>query len=246
MLTTGATEYMSPDFTITHWSVVLTAGQSDPTGAAAALEQLCRIYWYPIYAFVRRRGAHWPEAQDLTQEFFAHLLEHETLRKVDRQKGKFRSFLLAALTNFLANQWDRRQTLKRGGRRQIISLDEAAAEEWYRHEPIEPRTPEKLFERRWAIALVEQVLAQLKQEYAAAGKADVFETLEPALTEEAAPGGYAAGAARLGLSEGAVRVAMHRLRRRFGELLRSEINHTVASPAEADEEIRQLFAAIAT
>ncbi len=245
MSSTGASECASPGFTTTHWSVVLTAGQSDLTGAAAALEQLCRVYWYPIYAFVRRRGADWPEAQDLTQAFFAHLFEHETLRKVDRQKGKFRTFLLAALTNFLANQWDRRRTLKRGGRCQIISLDEAAAEARYRHEPVEPRTPEKLFERRWAIALVEQVLARLKQEYAAAGKVDVFAALEPGLTEEAAPGGYAAGAARLGLSEGAARVAMHRLRRRFGELLRGEIAHTVASPAEVDEEIRQLFAAIA-
>jgi RNA polymerase sigma factor (sigma-70 family) len=232
-------------FSTTHWSVVLGAGQSDLAAATAALERLCRTYWYPIYAFVRRRGSDPHEAEDLTQAFFAFLLEKETLKKVDQQKGKFRTFLLAALTNFLANEWDKRQTLKRGGQRQIISLDEAAAEGLYLREPVESLSPEKLFERRWAGALIEQVLTRLQREYATGGKANLFAKLEPALTGEVAAGAYAGWAAALDMSEGAVKVALHRLRRRFGEILRSEIAHTVSNPEEIDDEIRQLFAAIA-
>jgi RNA polymerase sigma-70 factor (ECF subfamily) len=208
------------------------------------MEQLCRQYWYPIYAFVRERGSGHPEAEDLTQGFFAHLLAMETLKRVDRQKGKFRTFLLAALSKYLSNEWDKRQTIKRGGRRQIISLDEATAEELYRHEPVDPSSPEKLFDRRWAFTLVERVLASLREEYRAAGKMDLLAQLEPSLTHEIVPGRHADWAATLGLSEGAVRVAVHRLRRRFGELLREEISQTVASDAEVDEEIRHLFAAI--
>jgi RNA polymerase sigma-70 factor (ECF subfamily) len=232
-------------FAATHWSMVLAAGRNDLAGAAAALERLCRTYWYPIYAFIRRRGSDQHDAEDLTQAFFAFLLEKETLRKVDRGKGKFRTFLLAALTNFLANEWDKGQTLKRGGRREIVSLDETVAEGRYRREPVESLTPEKLFERRWASTVIEQVLARLKQEYAAGGKADVFAKLEPALTRELLSGACAAWAKELGMSEGAVKVALHRLRRRFGEVLRSEIAHTVSSPEEIDDEIRHLFAAIA-
>ena len=231
-------------FATTHWSVVLTAGRDDPAGAAAALEQLCRKYWFPIYAFVRRRGSSQQEAEDLTQGFFAHLLEMETLKKADRGKGKFRTFLLAALTKFLSNEWDKRRTLKRGGRNQILSLDEMAAEELYRLEPVEPASPEKLFDRRWAATLVEGVLTRLREEYRARGKLELLAQLEPGLTQEAAPGGYAQWSGTLGLSEGAVRVALHRLRRRFGELLREEIAQTVTGPAEVDEEIRQLFQAI--
>jgi RNA polymerase sigma-70 factor (ECF subfamily) len=152
--------------------------------------------------------------------------------------------LLSSLTKYLSNEWDKGQTLKRGGRRQIISLDEAAAEELYSLEPVEPSSPEKLFDRRWAVTLVNGVLARLREEYRAAGKADLWARLEPGLTQEAAPGSYADWAAALNLTEGAVRVALHRLRRRYGELLREEIAQTVASPAEVDEEIRHLFAAI--
>ena len=233
-------------FLTTHWSVVLGAGQRDLAGATAALERLCRTYWYPIYAFVRRRGSDPHEAEDLTQAFFALLLEKDTLKKVDRQKGKFRTFLLAALTNFLNNEWDKRQTLKRGGQRQIISLDEAAAEGLYLRELTDSLTPEKLFERRWASTVVEQVLARLKQEYVEGGKAGLFAKLEPALTGETPPGAFGQWAGELSMSEGAVKVALHRLRRRFGEVLRSEIAHTVSSPEEIDDEIRHLFAAIAT
>jgi RNA polymerase sigma-70 factor (ECF subfamily) len=231
-------------FSTTHWSVVLTAGQDDPAGAAAALEELCRKYWYPIYAFVRRHGAERTEAEDLTQGFFAHLLERETLKRVDRSKGRFRTFLLSALRKYLSNERDKRQTAKRGGGRQIISLDEAAAEGLYRLEPAGPGSPEKHFDRAWARALVERVLGALRAEYRAAGKGDLLAQLEPGLAQEPVPGRCADGAAALGLSEGTVRVALHRLRRRFGELLRQEIAQTVASPAEVDEEIRHLFAAL--
>ena len=163
---------------------------------------------------------------------------------MDRQKGKFRSFLLASLTNFLLNEWDRRQTLKRGGQHQIISLDEMAAEKLYGQEPIEHFSPEKLFERRWALTIIEQVLTRLKNEYVAAGKAALFIKLEAGLTGEVTPGLYANWAAALNMNEGAVKVALHRLRRRFGELLRSEVAYTVADPAEVAGEIRHLLAAI--
>jgi len=233
-------------FCTTHWSLVLRAGNGDPAGAATALEQLCAKYWYPIYAFVRRRGSGAHEAEDLTQAFFAQLLENDTLKRADRQRGKFRTFLLSVLNNFLNNEWDKRQTIKRGGQHQIISLDETEAEERYRHEPVEQITPEKLFERRWALMLLEQVLAQLKREYREAGKAELFARLEPCLAEAPTPGLSAEWAAALGMNEGAVRVALHRLRRRYGELLRSEIANTVAGPAEVAEEIQHLFAAPAT
>jgi RNA polymerase sigma-70 factor (ECF subfamily) len=196
--------------------------------------------------FFRRRGFSPPDAEDLTQSFFAFLLEKEALKKVDPAKGKFRSFLLASLTNYLANEWDKRHTLKRGGQREVVSLDEAAAEGIYLSEPVESLTPEKLFERRWARALVDQVLARLKQEYALGGKATLFAWLEPSLTGELSAEALASCAVHLTMSEGAVKVALHRLRRRFGELLRSEIAHTVSSPEEIDDEIRQLFAAIAS
>jgi RNA polymerase sigma-70 factor (ECF subfamily) len=232
-------------FSTTHWSVVLGAGQNDLAQATVALERLCRTYWYPIYAFIRRRGSSPHDAEDLTQGFFAQLLEKKTLKKVDRQKGKFRTFMLAALTNFLNNEWDKQQTLKRGGKRQIISLDETRAEELYSREPVESLTPEKLFERRWASTVVERVLARLKQEYATADKLKLFEKLEHGLTGEVTQDVCAGWAAALAMSEGAVKVALHRLRRRYGELLRGEIAHTVATPEELDEEIRHLCAAMA-
>jgi DNA-directed RNA polymerase specialized sigma24 family protein len=231
------------DFATTNWSVVLAAGLEDCPRAAAALERLCQIYWYPIYAFIRRRGFDQHTAEDLAQSFFASLLGKEILKKVDRQKGKFRSFLLA---NFLANAWDTRRAAKRGGDREIVSLDGMEAEELYQNEPVEPLTPEKLFERSWAFTLLERALGRLKREYVTGNKAELFAALEPELTREATPGLYSAKAAELKMSEGAVKVALHRLRRRFGELLRSEIAHTVSQPEEVNEEIRHLLAAIST
>jgi RNA polymerase sigma-70 factor (ECF subfamily) len=235
----------NPNFTTTNWSVVLEAGQTDCDRAARALEELCVRYWYPVYGYVRRRGSTPHEAKDLTQAFFVHLLQNETLKKIDRQKGKFRSFLLTATTNFLANEWDKRQSLKRGGQHQIISIDDTEAEELYRQEPSAALSPENLYDRRWAFTLLNTILTRLKEEYAATNKAELFAKLEPGLVDEVNPGLYAEWAAALNMSEGAVRVAVHRLRRRFGELLRGEIARTVATPAEVDEEIRHLFAAIA-
>lgn len=208
------------------------------------MEQLCLKYWYPVYAFIRRRGSSAAAAEDLTQAFFAHLLEGEAFKRADRRKGKFRSFLLAALTHFLNNEWDKRQTWKRGGRCRFISLDEADAEERYKLELADALTPEKLFERRWALALLETVLARLKQEYASNGKAELFSELEALITGEVTPGRYAGIAAVLGMKEEAVRMALSRTRRRFGELLRYEIAQTVLAPADVDDEIRSLFAAV--
>ncbi len=231
-------------FTTTHWSLVLNAATQDLEKAASALQRLCTIYWYPIYAFVRRRGSDYHEAEDLTQAFFTHLLEREMLKKVQRDKGTFRSFLLASLTNFLNNEWDKRRTLKRGGNHQFISLEEMTAETLYSSEPAGDLTPEKLFDRRWAALLVEKVMLALRDEYQAANHAALLARLEPMLTQDVTPGLYAQLAAEFGMNEGTVKVALHRLRRRFGELLRREVAHTVADEAAIDEEIRYLFAAI--
>lgn len=227
-------------FSTTHWSIVQGTGQQDLAKAAIALESLCRIYWYPIYAFVRRRGAAPHDAEDLTQAFFTHLLEKETIKTLDRRKGKFRSFMLAALTNFLNNEWDKQHALKRGGKIQIVSLDETRAEEIYSHEPVDSVTPERMFERRWAFTLVERVLARLKTEYAAGAKRRLFEKLELGLTREVTQEMCAEWAVALEMSDGAVKAALHRFRRRYGKMLREEIAQTVATPEELDEEIRYL------
>ena len=243
-----ASQDSSFSFTTTHWSVVLTARQGESAAseaAALALEKLCRIYWYPIYGFIRwRRGCNHHEAEDLTQAFFAHLLERETLKKATPEKGKFRTFLLGVLTKFLANEADYRRTLKRGGQYQIISLDEAKAHELYEQESPDALAPEKLFDRRWAYALVDRVLERLKNEYTEQGKDSLFARLEPALTREDTKSLYAECAAELCMTEGAVKVALHRLRRRFGELLRSEVAQTVTSAEETDDELRHLLAVI--
>jgi RNA polymerase sigma-70 factor (ECF subfamily) len=222
-------------FAATRWTVVLAAGQQTSQESRRALEELCRIYWYPLYAYVRRSGYDALTAEDLTQEFFARLLAKKSLADVEREKGKFRSFLLASLKHFLANEWDRARAQKRGGGQTFISLD---AETRYRQEPMDELSADKLLDRQWALALLEQVLARLEAEEFAG-----FEHLKVYLTagKEAIP--YAEAAARLGTTEGAVKVAVHRLRKRYRALLREEIAHTVASPAEVDEEIRHLFAA---
>jgi RNA polymerase sigma factor (sigma-70 family) len=229
-------------FRPTHWSVVLAAGSQESPHASQALETLCRAYWYPLYAFVRRQGYDAHAAEDLTQGFFAHLLEHKALSKVDPGKGKFRSFLLASLNNFLNNERDKTQRLKRGGGAEIFSLDAEPAEERYQSEPVHGESPEKLFERRWAQAVVEQVATQLTREFAAAGQAARFEVLKDFLMGDPRNTSYDEAAERLALSVSAMTSAIHRMRVRFRELFRAEIANTVGSPDEVDEEIRYLAA----
>jgi RNA polymerase sigma-70 factor (ECF subfamily) len=231
-------------FVTTHWSVVLAAGHASSPHAQEALEQLCRTYWYPLYAFVRRRGHEAHEAQDLTQEFFARLLENDFLRAVDRSKGKFRSFMLAALEHFLAKQWRRSRAQKRGGGAALISLDDESAEQHYRQVSTSDLSPDKVFEQQWAVTLLDQVVARLREEFVAEGKGPLFEELKLFLTGEKRSAGYAELAARLGTTEAALKMTVSRMRQRYGALLREEIAQTVSSPLEVDEELRALFAAL--
>lgn len=231
-------------FATTRWSLVRAAGDHAAPESRAALEALCGIYWYPLYAFIRRQGHDADRAQDLTQEFFARLLERDDLAAVDRSKGRFRSFLLTACKHFLCNVYDRAHARKRGGGRGPLPIDAVVAEGRYGREPSHDETPERLFERRWALALLDQVLARLRQEYAAAGKDRLFDRLKGHLTGEADGLPHARAAAELGLSEGAVKVAVHRLRKRYRELLQDEIVQTLDDPAEVEDEIRALFAAL--
>lgn len=221
----------------------MAAANSQSPDASEALEQLCGKYWYPLYAFLRRQG-HTPEdAKDLTQGLFAHLLSKGRLQNVHPTKGKFRSFLLACLNNYVQNERDREQAEKRGGRQANIAIDVLAAEDHYHLEPADVLDPAKIFERRWASTLIEQVLQQLRDKYASDKSGEVFETLHPFLTGDAERGGYAEAAVRLAKSEGAVRVAVTRLREEFRERLRAEVGRTVSSAAEIDGEIRYLFSA---
>jgi RNA polymerase sigma-70 factor (ECF subfamily) len=230
-------------FATTRWALVRAARDASAPEGREALASLCAIYWYPLYAFIRRQGHDAEQAQDLTQELFARLLEKDGLASVDQSKGRFRLFLLAACRHLLSNERDRARARKRGGGRPTLSIDAAAGEERYGREPAHGETPERLFERRWALALLGQVLARLRDEHEAAGKGPLFEGLKGHLAGEG-EGTYAEAAARLGLSEGAVKVAVHRLRQRYRELLREEIAHTVAGPAEVEDEVRALFAAL--
>jgi RNA polymerase sigma-70 factor (ECF subfamily) len=207
---------------------------------------LCRTYWYPLYTFVRRQG-HDPHcAQDLTQEFFARLLTKDYLAGVKREKGRFRSFLLATLKHFLADEWDRSRRIKRGGGKTPISLDDTTAEARYGLEPSHDLSPDRMYERRWATTLLEQVLSRLETQFTAAGNGPLFDALQEYLAKEAKATPYAETAAKLGMTEGAVRVAVHRLRQRYREILRAEIAHTVADPAQIDDELRHLFCALSS
>jgi RNA polymerase sigma-70 factor (ECF subfamily) len=232
----------SAEFATTHWSLVLAAGDRESPQAEEALATLCRAYWFPLYAYVRRQGFSPEQAEDLTQEFFARLLEKEFLRTVDREKGRFRAYLMACLRHFLANERNRPRAQKRGGNRQILSLDFPAAEMRYGLEPAHELTPERLYERQWALALLDQVLNRLQDESVRAGHGRLFEALKVFLTGESPALSHEERAAALGLSVGAVKVAVHRLRRRYRELLREEIGRLVGDPSEIDEEIRALFA----
>ena len=231
-------------FSATHWSVVLAAGHADPPQAAEALEKLCRAYWYPLYVYVRRRGYHPEDAQDLTQDFFAHLLQHGVFAAANPQRGRFRSFLVASLDHFLINEWKRAQTGKRGGTTAFIPSDAAEAERRYGQEPVTSLTPEKLLDQQWAFTLLEQAVVGLGREFVAAGKGAQFHRLKEFLTRKVDYGQYPAVATELGLSPAAIALTVHRMRQRYRELVRAEIAHTVASPEELDEEMRYLFAVI--
>jgi len=232
-------------FVTTHWSVVLTAGRSDTTRAHAALSRLCETYWYPLYAFIRRQGHNPHDAQDLTQEFFARLLAGNWVGDADRTKGHFRTFLLVALKRFLVNEWGRLRAQKRGGAHTHIPLDTEFAERRYQIEPEAGVSADKVYERRWALTLLDQTMSRLRQEFTDAGKLDEFEHLKVFLTVDRGGIAYADIAAQTGMNEGTVRVAVHRLRRRFREVFREEIAQTVASPDEIEAEIRHLVSLLA-
>jgi len=241
---TAATQTGASHFTATDWGVVRRAREPGSAEGSAALEKLCRTYWYPLYAFVRRRGYERPEAQDLTQAFFARLLEKDYLRGVDRNKGKFRSFLLAAVEHFLANEWRRANAQKRGGKFTFTSLDDTSAEQQYLTVAGANLTPEQLFEQQWAMTLLQQTLGGLQQEFAAAGKGALFEEIKIFLTGEKRAVSYSELAPKLGMTEAALKMAVSRLKQRYGELLRAEIVRPVASLDEVDEELRALFGAL--
>ena len=231
-------------FATTRWSLVLAAGGDSP-GAHDALAHLCQSYWYPLYAYVRSRGHRVEDAQDLTQEFFARLLARNWLERADRVKGRFRYFLLGAMNHFLADQWDKLQAQKRGGGATMLPLDFETAESRYAREPVHNGTPEKDFEHRWAIALLEQVVNQLRTEYEQDGRSQQFAVLNQYLVDDRPDQTYAEVAKNLGTSEGTVKSAVHRLRQRYRQLLREEIANTVAGPGEVEEELRHLFAVLA-
>ncbi|HLH56138.1 MAG TPA: sigma-70 family RNA polymerase sigma factor [Verrucomicrobiae bacterium] len=230
-------------FSITRWSVVLRASRPGTAEAAEALEILCRTYWYPVYAYVRSRRYGPEDAQDLVQEFFARLLEKNWLAGIEPDTGRFRCFLLTAVKRFLLNEYDRRTTLKRGGDRIIVSIDDQT-EGRYCQEPATHETPEEIFERRWALAVLDQALGSLRSQLIAAGKVKEFELLGRFLSREAEPGEYAQIGSELGLSGSAVAVSVHRLRQRYREVLRECVANTMAEPLQVDEELRQLIAAL--
>jgi RNA polymerase sigma-70 factor (ECF subfamily) len=225
-------------FPTTLWTMVVQAGRDEPTRARSALAQLCQAYWYPLYTFVRRRGYAPYDAEDLTQAFLGHLLEKRGLERVDPELGRFRTFLLASLKNFLANDWDRAQARKRGGGQVIVSLDRELAESRFQREPSHDLTPERHFERQWAMTLLQQVLEALEGEYRAEGRGELFEELKVAITGHSA--GYGDIAGRLGTTPGAIKVAVHRLRQRYRHVMRERIAATVGEE-DVDDELRQLL-----
>jgi RNA polymerase sigma factor (sigma-70 family) len=231
-----------PAFVTTHWSVVLTAGRSETTRARDSLAKLCQTYWYPLYAYVRRRGYSSHDAQDLTQGFFAQLLERHSLASADPDRGRFRTFLLAAMNNFLASEREKARAKKRGGGCEMLSLDLAAAEQRYDLEPADDAaTPDKAFDKQWALTLLSEVLNRLEEEYRREGKAGLFAALKQTLTGARESQPYAELSAGLGLNEGAIKVTVHRLRKRYRELIRAEIANTVASAGEINGEMGYLL-----
>jgi RNA polymerase sigma-70 factor (ECF subfamily) len=233
-------------FETTRWSVVLAAGGRASPQSEQALARLCACYWSPLYAYVRRRGFSADAAQDLTQAFFARLLEKKTLSAATRERGKFRCFLLASMKHFLANEWDRSQAQKRGGKVTLVSFDAAALEQRYAGEASYELSPERLFDRRWAVTLLQLVLDELRRELIAEGKERFFDRVKQHLTGEESELSYRELGIELGMSEAALKVAIHRLRRRYGKLLHEHIAQTVASAAEVEDELRHLLASVSS
>lgn len=219
----------------------MAAGEANSAQSYEALEKLCRAYWYPLYAYVRRKGYAVHDAQDVTQAFFARLLARNYLSVADRNRGKFRSFLLGSLEHFLAREWAKARAQKRGGGKAVLSLDETDAENRYLLEPADALTPEKIFDRRWATTLLDQAMSCLREECIANHKSDLFGKVESFLSGEKGEASYAELGAALKMSEGAIKVAVHRLRQRYGELVRTEIAQTVTTSDEVEEELRYLF-----
>jgi len=234
----------SPAFSTTRWSVVVRAGSKDTPDAPDALARLCQTYWYPLYTYVRRLGHSPEDAQDFTQEFLARLLEKNWVGSADKARGRFRAFLLSAMKHFLADEWDKLRAQKRGGGVPTVALEFETAETRYVREPADNVTPEREFELRWALTLLEEVLNRLRAEYEQEGKADLFAALHPCLVGERTAQPYAELANTLGTSEGTVKSAVHRLRQRYRQVLRDEIANTVEGPEEVEEELRHLFAVL--
>ena len=230
-------------FAPTNWNLVLSAGQGDSEDAAEALAKLCRTYWYPLYAYVRRKGHSVHDAEDLTQSFFEQLLRLKSIKQV-RGDGKFRSFLLSALENFLATEWNRARRLKRGGQCPVISFDELELEARYQLEPLDESTPQRTYDRRWALTILDQALDHLRRDCVAAGKQGLFEQLKGILTGDRPAARYAEIGVVLNMSEVAVKVAAHRLRQRYAELVREEVARTLTDPTEMEDEVRYLLAAL--
>jgi RNA polymerase sigma-70 factor (ECF subfamily) len=235
----------SKQFPTTTWTLVLSAGRQDDSRSSDALASLCEKYWYPLYAFMRRRGYAVEHAQDLTQEFFARVLEKRYIDRADRSKGRFRTFLLSSLTYFLSDETDRRYALKRGGAFALLPFEVESGEEMYQREPSHNETPEKIFDRRWALALLDRVVVKLQAEFASSGQSSQFERLKVFLLGGCEHLPYADLARELETTEGALKVAIHRLRVRYRALLREEIAETVSDPAEVEGELRYLANALA-
>jgi len=229
------------EFRTTHWSVVLAARDGGPTQAAGAWEDLCRSYWYPLYAYLRRIGQSPHDAQDLTQEFLTRLIANADLQGVERGRGRFRSYLLGTLKHFLSDERKKANAQKRGGGRPLVSIDEVDAEARYRIEPVDTATPEIVFERQWGLTVLARVSDRLRADFEARGKGAVWAALEPCLGGGRQPAFYAEIGALLGMTEGGVKVAVHRLRREFGQLLRAELAATVADESEIDDELRHFI-----
>jgi RNA polymerase sigma factor (sigma-70 family) len=232
-------------FQPTHWSLVLAASQPDSSEARAALASLCESYWYPVYAFLRRRGYDRERSRDLTQELFAQLIQKRSFEVADKERGRFRSFLLACLRHLLSHEYKKEHAVKRGGEYTFIPLDEALAENRYGAEPADEMSPEKLFERRWALTLLDQTMEELKREYVNSGRSQQFEALHPLITGASdSSATYAEVADRLNLNENAARQAVFRMRTRFGDLLRARVALTVASPQDLEAELMQFRQAL--